>query len=443
MKSRDIFFIGIKGSGMSSLAKICLNLGYNVAGSDTSDHIFTEDSLRALNVPIYDFDQTNIKDNTIVVAGNSFDNEFPEVKAALNNETVEVYRYHEFLGKIMHDFKTIAVSGAHGKTTTTTILKDMLSKNVKTGYLIGDGHGQLNADDEYFAVEACEFKRHFLAYHPEIAIMTNFELDHVDYFKDEEDYLNSFREFGQNVKELIIVWGDDPNYEKFNFETEVWTYGFSDKNKIKALNIINHPHHTVFDLYIDEAFIREISLPMVGDHMILNSLATIAVGVYEGIAIDNIIEGLLEFKGAARRYVITEVADSIIVDDYAHHPTEIALTLDVTKRRYPNKKLVAVFKPDRASRIKFFGEELKKAFTKADHVYFLPFNELDGIEKEVGIDISFLENKVAGSIVLDNEEEAVSILAKHAPASFVFMSSKNVYDLEAELKELLQLKTLT
>lgn len=435
--NNELYFIGIKGSGMASLAQICVNLGYQVSGSDTQDHVFTEEALFALDIPIYPFDEKNIKDNMTIVAGNAFLNDHIEVEKALRNKSITFYRYHEFLGKIMEDFRSITVSGSHGKTTTTTLLKDMMEKTFDTGYLIGDGHGQLSNDDAYFAVEACEFKRHFLAYHPDIAILTNFELDHVDYFKDEEDYLNSFQEFSNNVKELIIVWGDDPHFDFFKFNTTVWTYGLHHENKISAQNIIEHPDSTEFDLFLDGKNIKHFDLPLVGEHMVLNSLAVIAVGLYENMELDAIEKGLLNFKGAARRYVIQEVKNTVLIDDYAHNPTEIKLTLEVTRRRYPDKKLVAVYKPDRPSRIVYFIEELKDALSIADEVVFLPFPTLDSFESTVGIDVNYLKERIEGSIVIEDNQEGAQILADLAPGAFVFMSTKNVYDIQEVLKELL------
>ena len=435
--NKELFFIGIKGSGMASLAQICHNLGYKVSGSDTKDHVFTEEALFDLNIPILEFDENNIKDNMTIVAGNAFFNDHVEIKKALENDTITFYRYHEFLGKIMNDFRTITVSGSHGKTTVTSMLKDMMLESVEAGYLIGDGHGQLSQSDEYFAVEACEFKRHFHAYHPDVAILTNFELDHVDYFKDEEDYLNSFQEFSGNVKELIIVWGDDPHIDYFNFKQDVWTYGLSESNKVRATNIIEHKDKTEFDVEVDGKHMMHLDLPIVGEHMVLNSLAVVSVGLYEKMDVEKIKAGLHNYQGAARRYIIQEVKDNILVDDYAHNPTEIKLTLEVTRRRFPDKKVVAVYRPDRPSRIVYFIEELKDALSVADEVVFMPFPPFDSFEKTVGIDDNYLLENIEGSRLITDDELGAKQLATYGPAAFVFMSTKNVYDIQDLLKDVL------
>lgn len=432
--SKTLHFIGIKGTGMASLAKIMLNLGYDVQGSDIDRHFFTEDSLRELNIPILSFDASNIKDNMDVVVGNAFGEDHEEVVAARNNTSVNVFRYHEYLGHIMNDYRSISVSGSHGKTTTTTLLRDMLEASHNTGYLIGDGRGELHAKDSYFAVEACEFRRHFLAYYPKVAIMTNFEIDHVDYFKSVEDYLKAYEEFAQNVEELLIVWGDDPFYDKLTFSKPVWTYGFGDTNKIQARNIERTQTHSIFDVTFDGQFIKRFDLPLVGDHMILDALAVIAVGIYEELDVDAIERGLQNFKGAKRRYVIEEGRENVYIDDYAHHPTEIKVTLEATKVRYPDKKIVAIFKPHRVGRVFYFVDEFANALSLADKVFLCPFTSIDDQEEGIDIDITYLQDRIPGSDIIDNMDSDITKLEHEGPAVFVFMSSKDIYDLKDALK---------
>lgn len=429
-----VYFIGIKGTGMASLAKICLELGYEVSGSDIEKHFFTEDSLRELNVPIYPFDPKNLKEGMTVVVGNAFGDDHIEVVAAHKLANVKIYRYHNFLGLLMDRYRSITVSGSHGKTTTTTLLKDMLEASKKTGYLIGDGHGSLNRSDAYFAVEACEFRRHFLAYKPKVAIMTNFEIDHVDYFKSEADYLSAYEEFSENVEELLIVWGDDPNYSKLHFNKPVKTYGFGASNHLQARNIERTQTHSIFDVYDRDVFVYRFDIPLVGDHMILNALAVIGVGLYENLEPQAIETGLNGFKGAARRFVIETEKDNVFIDDYAHHPTEIKVTLEAVKVRYPGKKIVAIFKPHRVGRVFYFADQFASALSLADAVFLCPFTSIDDQEEGVDIDITYLQNRIPNSYVIDDEAADIALLGAHAPAVFVFMSSKDIYDLKDALK---------
>ena len=436
MKNRTIHFIGIKGAGMAALARICYKLGYDVQGSDLSKYIFTQDELLKLDIPIYDFNADNIQDGMSVVIGNAFDDNHPEVAAALQNDTISSYRYHDFLGTLLKDYRSVAVSGTHGKTTTTSLLRDMLAYTKETGYLIGDGRGDLVPDDEYFAIEACEYKRHFLSYKPDIAIMTSFEIDHVDYFKSQADFLHAFEEFAQNTKELIIVWGDDPHFKDLDFKDhKILTYGLHEGNDLIASNMSNDTTHTEFDVVYKGDFIHRFNLPIVGDHMILDALAVIAVGIYDGIEAVDMEAGLQQFKGAKRRFAIDSDDTNIYIDDYAHHPTEIAVTLDAAFKRYPDQKIVAIFKPHRVGRLAHFDHEFADALGKSEHVFLSPFTSIDDFEEGIDIDITHLQNMIPGSFVIENTPEHIDQLEALAPAVYVFMSSKDIYDLKDALKK--------
>ncbi len=430
----SLFFIGIKGSGMSALAIMCQDLGYTVSGSDIDKHIFTEDALRERNIPIYPFSETNIQDNMTVVIGNAFNDDFPEVAAAYRNPTVKASRYHDFLGELMKQYFTISVSGSHGKTTTTTLLKDMLAYSKKTGYLIGDGHGELAQDDEYLAVEACEYKRHFLAYYPDIAIITNVELDHVDYFKDDDDYASSYESFAQNVGKYLIICGDDPKARALRITKEHYYYGFSADNDFSLTHVEYSQTHSSFDCSFRGQLIGHFDLPLVGDHMILNALSVIAVGYLLGIPAADIEAGLASFHGAARRFVIEENGDNVYIDDYAHHPTEVKVTLMACRRRFPDRKLVAVFKPHRVSRVKYFAEAFAEALQLADVIALCPFTSIDDAEEGIDIDIHYLEQMIPGSFIVDDNDDDAKRLADEGPAVYAFMSSKDIYDLKNRVK---------
>lgn len=203
------YFIGIKGTGMASLACMLHDLGNEVCGSDLEKHFFTEDELIKRNIPIYPFDEDNIKDGMHVIVGNAFLEDFPEVIKARSNKTCTTLRYHEFVGQFIQDYETIAIAGSHGKTTTTGMLSSVMKEKGHCGYLIGDGSGHVTKDTKYFCLEACEFRRHFLKYHPKYAIITNAEIDHVDYFKDESDYRSAYEEFSYNIAKALVIYGDE------------------------------------------------------------------------------------------------------------------------------------------------------------------------------------------------------------------------------------------
>lgn len=431
------YFIGIKGTGMSSLACMLKDLGNEVSGSDLSKHFFTEVGLNERNIPIYDFDPNNIKDGMYVIIGNAFLEDFPEVIAARNNPTCICARYHEFLGEFLKNYHLISIAGSHGKTTTTGMISSVMNLYKKTGYLIGDGTGHLECDTEYFCLESDEFRRHFLAYHPEYAIVTNVEIDHVDYFKDEADYRSSYEEFAKNVTKAMVIYGEDEQARKLNLgNTKVYWYGLEEKDDIYAKNVKETSTGMEYDVYFEGNFFAHFSTPLVGHHLLLNSLAVIGVSVLEGIPAELIEEGLSHFKGVKRRFVVEEHNDNIYIDDYAHHPTEVGVTIDTARLRFPDKKLVAVFKPHRASRVKYFADDFKKQLEKADKVYLCDFTSIDDKQDGTDIDITYLQKMIPNSVVITEDEKGAEILAQEQPACFLFMSSKDIYGLAEMVKKI-------
>lgn len=431
-----IYFIGIKGAGMASLACMLHDIGYQVSGSDIDKHIFTEDELVKRDIPIYPFNHVKLEDNWTVVVGNAFLDSFEEVIAARANPTIKVVRYHDFLGDLMSKYKSVAISGSHGKTTTTSMIASMLSPTKKAGYLIGDGNGALHEDDEYFVFEACEYRRHFLSYFPDIAIITNVDLDHIDYFKDENDYQLAFEQFVNNVKDTLIVYGDDFKSRSLSSAKNTITYGLNNDNTLYATNIIAKENEVSFDVMYHQQLIKNIVLPFVGEHMILNSLASIAVGLLLNMSINEIEDGLATFMGAKRRFVIEHVHDNVFVDDYAHHPTEIKMTVLAAKTRFPNRKIVAIFKPHRVSRLFTFAKPFAEALSLADHVALCDFNSIDDFEDGYDIDIRYLQNMIDNSIVVSEDEAGAKQLATLSPAVYLFMSSKDIYVLSDHLKRI-------
>ncbi len=431
------YFIGIKGTGMSSLACMLKDLGNEVSGSDLSKHFFTEVGLNERNIPIYDFDPSNIKDGMHVIIGNAFLEDFPEVIAARNNTTCVCARYHEFLGEFLKSYHLISIAGSHGKTTTTGMISSVMNLYKKTGYLIGDGTGHLEKDTEYFCLESDEFRRHFLAYHPEYAIVTNVEIDHVDYFKDEADYRSSYEEFAKNVSKAMVIYGEDEQARKLNLgNTKVYWYGLEETDDIQAKNIKETSTGMEYDVYFEGNFFAHFTTPLVGHHLLLNSLAVIGVSILEGIPAETIEEGLSHFKGVKRRFVVEEHNDDIYIDDYAHHPTEVGVTIDTARLRFPDKKLVAVFKPHRASRVKYFAEDFKKQLEKADKVYLCDFTSIDDKQDGTDIDITYLQKMIPNSVVITEDEKGAEILAQERPACFLFMSSKDIYGLAEMVKKI-------
>ena len=423
---------------MAALACMLKDLGKHVSGSDLDKHFFTEEGLRERNIPILSFNPDNICDNMNIIVGNAFLEDFPEVIAARSNPTCKVARYHEFVGEFIKPYQTIAIAGSHGKTTTTGIVSSMMQKKGNTGWLIGDGEGHIDQETKYFCLEADEFRRHFIAYYPEYAIITNIEIDHVDYFKDDADYRSAYEEFSSHVSKALIVYGDDEEARKCHFDPskKVYFYGLEDTDDIQAKNVIEDSKHIEFDLYFEKKLFGHFSFPFVGHHLLLNSLASIGIGILENMTLEQIEEGISNFHGVKRRFVVEEHNGNIYIDDYAHHPTEVGVTIDTARKRFPNQKLVAVFKPHRASRVLYFADEFAKQLSKADKVYLLDFTSIDDKQDGTNIDIHYLQDKIPGSIVLSEDEAGAKVLNGEKQAVFLFMSSKDIYYLANMVKAL-------
>ena len=429
------YFIGIKGTGMASLAVMLHDLGNEVCGSDQQKHFFTEDELVKRNIPIYPFDENNIKPEYTVIIGNAFLEDFPEVIKA--RELCTCYRYHEFLGLLMKDYTTISICGSHGKTTTTTLTKTVVSKFKKTGYLIGDGEGYLDKDCEYLCVESDEFRRHFISYYPEYAIITNIEIDHVDYFKDEIDYFNAYQEFVGHVKNAVFYYGEDEWCQKLEFSSDAFSYGFSDKYDYYMANLESDQYGSSFDFMFRGKKLYHYELPFVAEYLLIDVMGVLSLADYLGFDYKETEQALLEYHGPKRRYVVEEYKNTIFVDDYAHHPTEVKVTLEASRKRFPDRKIIAIFKPHRASRVLYFANQFKDALEVADEVYLLDFTSIDDKQDGTDIDISYLADMIPGSHILSEDEEGAKQLAQYEGECLVFMSSKDIYNIANMVKELM------
>lgn len=420
---------------MAALACMLHDLGHEVLGSDLEKHFFTEDPLRERGITILPFDADNIPDHSTVIIGNAFLEDFEEVKAARSNPTVTCFRYHEYLGELMKNYRTVCVSGSHGKTTTTGMLSCMLNQWMPTGYLIGDGTGKISSESENMVVEACEFRRHFLAYHPDYAIITNVEIDHVDYFTSEEDYSLAYEQFAENVKYALAVFGDDPRARALDLKgKKVLYYGEQNNNDVQAVNVNETSTGMCFDVLIHGELFGHFDLPFVGHHLLWNSLGVITIGYLVGLKAEQVEESLSQFGGTKRRFSVETVGQNIFVDDYAHHPTEVSVTVDTAKKRFPGKKLVAIFKPHRASRVLYFADQFASALKKADVVYLCDFTSIDDKQDGTDIDITYLAKLIPGSFILSEDDEGAKVLSKEEPCVYLFMSSKDIYELAEKVK---------
>ncbi|MFD2828982.1 UDP-N-acetylmuramate--L-alanine ligase [Corticicoccus populi] len=426
-------FIGIKGAGMSALAQVLHDLGHEVQGSDIESEVFTEHQLRDKGIKILPFDAENIVEGFTYIAGNAFKEDHPEIQAAIDNE-YGIIRYHTFLADFMSGYTSIAVTGAHGKTSTTGLLSHVMNGDVDTTFLIGDGTGFGIENSDYFAFESCEYKRHFLSYYPDYAIITNIDFDHPDYFKDLDDVVDAFNQMAAQVKKGVIAYGGDDNVKKISLDIPLWTYGIDGEYDINASNIRTSEKGTSFDVFIKGEFLSNYTIPLFGDHHVLNSLSVIAVCYLEDLDMDNIKEAFLTFIGVKRRFSESFVGDVVIVDDYAHHPREIKATLETAKKKYPNKKIVSVFQPHTFSRTEKFLQEFADVLSQSNQTYVV---DIFGSAREQQGELSSadLVNLIPGAETL--HENDLNILSSHPGAVIIFMGAGDIQKYEKRFTELI------
>ncbi|QHW36945.1 UDP-N-acetylmuramate--L-alanine ligase [Staphylococcus ursi] len=415
-------FVGIKGAGMSSLAQIIYDLGYEVQGSDIDQYVFTEIALKNKGIQILPFDADNIKEGLTIIQGNAFKDTHEEIARA-HEHGLKVIRYHDFLSEVINEYVSVAVTGAHGKTSTTGLLSHVMNGDKKTSFLIGDGTGMGLPQSEYFAFEACEYRRHFLSYSPDYAIITNIDFDHPDYFKDVDDVINAFQGMAKNVKKAIIAWGDDPYVKNIEVDIPVYYYGFDASMDVYAQNIEVTGRGTEFDVYVKGEFYGHFISPQYGDHNILNALAVLTISYLENLNIDNIKEALITFGGVKRRFNETFAQNQVLVDDYAHHPREISATIETARKKYPNKEVVAIFQPHTFSRTKAFLQEFADVLNLADQTYLCDI--FGSIRENQGeLSINDLLKLVDGAYLID--EDSVEQLQRHDNAVLLFMGAGDI-----------------
>lgn len=429
------YCIGIKGSGMATLAEILFDLGHEVSGyDDYKEHKFTQEGLDKRGIKIY-YDSTHdIPKDTIVTYSKAFSVDHPEIKR-VKNLGLKIIAYNELLGKLSSEFKTIGVSGTHGKTTTSTMISHVLGETKGCNYFIGDGSGFADRKNELFTLESCEFNRHFLAYHPYYAIVTNIELEHTECYKDIDEIIKTFEEFA-NKAHHVIACGDDKNVRKMNLKNDVTYYGFDDCNDVVCKNVTLDENGSKFDVYIKGELYGHFDIPLFGNHMILNALACITVCNMEGVDKEKIHTLLHTFKNAKRRFKEKKFGSVVTIDDYAHHPTEIKVTIQSARQKYPNKEIVAVFLPNTYSRTKALMSDFISALKTADKAYVMDIHcDRERKEDYPGVSSDEIIKNVpnAEKISLDTVDK----LLKHKNAAICFMSCTNIYELLDKYEALL------
>ncbi len=379
-KPIHIHFIGIGGISMSGLAEILLKEDFTVSGSDSRKSPLTSQLEEKGARIFYGQKSSNIIDGiecVVYTAAISRDN--PELIEAVARKIPMLTRA-ELLGQLMKNYKTpIAVSGTHGKTTTTSmishiLLEGNLDPTISVGGILQAIGGNIRVGcSETFITEACEYTNSFLDFNPKISVILNIEEDHLDFFKDLEDIRHSFHQFASLLPSdgTLVLNSDIQNWEEIcqDLSCHIVTYGSSSLADYSAQNISYDDKGRVsFDLVLHGKVTRRVVLSVTGDHNVSNALASIAVAELLGVPMNVIQNGLISFSGTDRRFEYKGTLNgTTIVDDYAHHPTEIAATLKAAQH-YPHAKLWCVFQPHTYTRTKAFFREFAESLSHADHV---------------------------------------------------------------------------
>ena len=375
-----VHFIGIGGISMSGLAEILLKEGFTVSGSDSKVSPLTE-HLEAKGAQIfYGQKASNIIDGIdCVVYTAAIRRENTELMEAVAKKIPMLTRA-ELLGQLMANYKTpIAVSGTHGKTTTTSMISHVLlagdtDPTISVGGILQAIGGNIRVgQSETFLTEACEYTNSFLSFFPKISIILNMDADHLDFFKDIDDIRHSFRKFAELLPAdgALIINADTPKYEEIakDLPCKVITYSLEKEADYTADNITYDEFgHATFRVLHNGEPIGTCTLRVPGIHNVSNALASIACGQLLELSNEVIFEGLKDFTGTDRRFQYKgQIGGVTIIDDYAHHPTEIEATLHAAKN-YPHKKIWCVFQPHTYTRTKALLPEFAKALSLADHV---------------------------------------------------------------------------
>jgi len=382
-------FIGIGGIGTSGLAKLLAGLGHCVSGSDMEDSaVLAQLADKGIAVFIGHRPENIPPDMDEVVISAAIGAANPELAAA-GERGIKIYKYARALGKVFDQYSGIAVAGTHGKTTTSAWIAYVLRQAGKSpSFIIGADIPQLDGSSgvgtsEWFVAEACEFDRSFLNLHPSIGVILNIEADHLDYYRDEDEIVRAFADFARNIKPdgTLIANGRDKNtariLQKADRSANIITFGLEKNCDFTAERLCLEEGLYRFDICRGGKLFGQVKIALPGLHNLENALAAAAVLDRTGLDAETICRHLGGFTGADRRLMLKAQTGQItILDDYAHHPTEIRASLSAIRQRYNPKRLWCVFQPHQYSRTRFLLDDFAKSFTLADitivpEIYFV------------------------------------------------------------------------
>ena len=438
---------------MSAIAKVLLEMGYNISGSDMTKSE-TTNRLENSGAKIFvGHHGDNIIGAQAIVVSTAIPKTNPEIAMA-KEQSIPVYHRADMIAQLMERYQGIAIAGAHGKTTTTAMVAVMLEHaGVDPTVIIGGEvdylHGSAKlGTSKYLVAEADESDGSFLKYSPQIAVVTNIENDHMDFYKTMDNVLLTFKKFLHKLPRetgLGILCFDNAHIRELvsHLDRTYISYALDHDAQYMARNIRTQGPITTYDVYHEENLLGTIKLNVPGRHNVANSLATVIVGLQVGLTFDQIREGLSHFNGAKRRFQTKARINGVwIIDDYAHHPTEISTTLLAARQTEP-KRLICIFQPHRYSRTQFLREEFGRAFTSCDlliltDIYSAGETAIPGITGETLVEEVQRQTGMQVIYIPDKDKVARYLREIVEPGDLVMtMGAGNIYLAGEELVELL------
>ena len=435
---KKIHMIGIGGIGMSALALCLMSRGYEVTGSDLKGNEQTERLIKAGLIFYKGHNEKNV-DNSVatVVRSAAIKDDNVEVEKA-KELGINIKKYSQMLGEVMKESKGIAVSGCHGKTTTTSLVSYIMSRSgMDPTFVCGGDIPQLGGNaragkGEYFIAEACEYDRSFLNLRPKTVIITNIEPDHLDYYKDIDEIIDTYKELAALTGKEGVLIGNIDDFHTAGilkeFNGKGVSYSIKNSADWQAKNIVFQNDIHEFDVYLYGEFYGKFSLKIPGLYNVSNALSAIAAASMAGVQKDDIKTALEEFNGAARRFqLIGEKKGVVVVDDYGHHPTEVRAVLRAAREKYPDRKLWVIFQPHQHSRTRMMLKEFSEAFDDA-HRVLLPdiFYARDNKWETENITSKDLADKInkngKKAHYLPSFEEVVEYLNKNAGSNIIALT---------------------
>ena len=450
---QHLHFVGIGGSGMCGIAEVMHNQGYQVSGSDINDSLVTQ-RLQSIGIEIFiGHDSKNISNTDVVVVSSAIDRSNPEIEAALKAR-LPVVRRADMLGELMRYRHGIAVAGAHGKTTTTSLLTMMMAEaQLDPTYVIG---GKLNSSGKnaalgssrFLIAEADESDASFLTLHPMSAIVTNIDQDHMETYENSFDKLKAaYIQFLQNMPfyGLAVVCGDDAELYAMidDISRPVLTFGLEPFNDVQAIDVVAQGTKTHFTVLRRDHEPLRLTLNIPGIHNVYNALAAITMATDEGVDDDAIKRALQKFAGVGRRFeqheaVTLDDGDVLLIDDYGHHPKEVDATIKAARQSFPERRLVMMFQPHRYSRTRDCFDDFVEVLSAVDElllleVYSAGENHINGADTKSLARSIRLRGEVEPTIVDKNNIAPVMQRLLKANDMLITQGAGNVGQIAVEL----------